>query len=89
MCVCVFKILFLERGEGSEKERERNIDWTPQPGTRQQPRHLHQPRIEPETFCFAGYTQATEPHWPGLRMCVEQAKGAEAKGSEWSLPILP
>ena len=60
-----FTYLFLERGEGREKERETNInvwekhqlvascthpDWGPGP----QPRHVPWPRIKPATFLFAG-----------------------------------
>ena len=50
--------LFLERREGREKERERNIDvWEnidahPQPGIGRQPRHVPWLGIKPVTFRF-------------------------------------
>ena len=66
-----FIYLFLERGEGREKERERNINvWLP----------LKCPLVEtwPTTqayaldwesnwwpFCLQASTQSTEPHPPG------------------------
>ena len=48
--------LFLKRGEGREKEREKNIDWLPLTlmGIGQQPRHVPWPGIELGTFYFVG-----------------------------------
>ena len=55
-----FIYLFLERGEGREKERERNINvWLPLTcphnwGPCPQPRHVPQLGIEPATLWFTG-----------------------------------
>ena len=60
-----FFYLFLERGEGKEKERERNISvwlpltcphWGPDP----QPRHMPWLGIKPATLWFAGQCSI---HW--------------------------
>ena len=85
MFVCFLKILFiylfLEGGEGREKERERNINvWLP----------LAHPLLG-DLFCNPGMcpdwesnqrpfglqvsAQSTEPHWPGLKKTV--LKGAD------------
>ena len=58
-----FSYLFLERGEGREKERERNImrgrlSCGPHWGPGLQPRHVPWLRIEPVTLLFA--------HWPSI-----------------------
>ena len=65
--------LFLERGEGREIEREKNIDerekhqWVashkPQPSPGPQPRHVRQPEIKPVTFQFTG---GRPIHWATL-----------------------
>ena len=66
-------IYFLERGEGREKDRERNINecvvvshMPPHWGPGLQPRFVPRPGIQPANLWFAGYTQSTEPHQPGL-----------------------
>ena len=60
-----FTYLFLERGEGREKDRERNINvWLPLLhhllGTCLQPRHVPWLGIGPATLCFAGRCSI---HW--------------------------
>ena len=53
-----FIYLFLDRGEGREKERERNISvWLP---LGPPPRHVPWLGIEPETLWFAGWFSV---HW--------------------------
>ena len=59
--------VFLERGEGREKERESNIDWLSptgdlayQPGMCPDWKWNHQP------FNAQASAQSTEPHQPGL-----------------------
>ena len=54
---CIY--LFLDRGEGREYERERNISHLPLEcartgGLNPQPRHAPWPGIEPVIFCFVG-----------------------------------
>ena len=76
LCVCSFKdfiYLFLDRGEGMEKERERNINvWLPVMypllGTWLQPRYVPWLGIEPATLWFAGHHSI---HWdiPAGLMC--------------------
>ena len=64
--------LFVEKGEGREKERERNIDARETHGSvascmcRNKGLNLG---IEQVTFCF---TQPTEPPQPGLFICYEK-----------------
>ena len=64
-----FIYLILERGDGREKERERNIDvrekylsgasrTSPNQGLNLQLKHMLQPRIEPATLCSAGWHPA-------------------------------
>ena len=63
-----FIYLFLERGEGRETERKRNIvvweidylSHTPNPGPGPQPRHVSWLGIEPATFKFSGLHSV---HW--------------------------
>ena len=61
-----FTYLFLDRGEGREKERERNINvWlplmhTPYWGPGLQPRHVPWLGIEPVTLWFTGWRSI---HW--------------------------
>ena len=61
---CFKDFMYLERGKGREKERERNIDvrekhkpvasgTLPNLGPNLQPRHVPWSRIEPATLCFA------------------------------------
>ena len=50
-----FIYLFLERWGGREIERERNIDWLPQPWTGPAMRACALIRIEPMTFQFVGW----------------------------------
>ena len=73
MLLYIFKIFyFLDRGEGREKEREKNIDvWEkhltcPNQGPGLQPTHLPWLVIEPVTFQFVGQRPATEPHQSGV-----------------------
>ena len=61
VCVHIFFnliYLFLERGEGREKERKTSmcgcISWTPYWGPGPQPRHVSWLGIEPVTFLFTG-----------------------------------
>ena len=65
-----FIYLFLERAEGRETERERNINvWLPLSsflwGPGPQPRHVRSLGIELATLWFTGWHQFTEPHQPG------------------------
>ena len=75
----VFTYLFLERGQGREKEREKYrcardvsisyLSHAPNWGPGVQPRHVPWLEIEPVTFWFSGRqasTQSTEPYQPGL-----------------------
>ena len=68
--------VFLERMEGREKERERNIKvwlpvhgpyWGPGP----QPRHVPWLAIKPATLWFAAHTQFTELHQPGPKCLLQ------------------
>ena len=65
-----FVHLFFKRGEGREKERERNINvclpltWLPL-GTWPTIQACALTGNEPETLWFTGCTQSTEPHQPG------------------------
>ena len=64
-----FIYLFLERGEGRAKERERIISvWLPLTwphwGPGPQARHVPWLGIEPVTLCFAAHSQSTELHQP-------------------------
>ena len=66
-----FIYLFLERAEGREKERERNIDvwlpltWPPW-GPGLQPRRVLWLRIELGPFGSQGSARSTDLHQPGL-----------------------
>ena len=66
--------LFLDRGEGREKERERNINvWyclshTPHWGPGLQPRCVPWLGIELVTLWFTGWHSTTEPHQPGQQI---------------------
>ena len=66
--------LFLDRGEGREKERERKINvWyclshPPHWGPGLQPRCVPWLGIEPVTLWFTGWHSTTEPHQPGQQI---------------------
>ena len=65
-----FIYLFLERGEGREKEREISmcgcLSCGPHSGLGLQPRHVPWLGIEPATLWFAAHAQSAELRQPGL-----------------------
>ena len=62
-------LYFLERREGSEKEKERNINWclsqVPSLGPGPQPRYVPWPEVKLAAFQAAGWCSMQEPHQPG------------------------
>ena len=66
-----FTHLVLERGEGKEKERERNshqlLLTRPQPGTCLKAQAPALTGISWQTCGLREDAQPTEPHWPGLK----------------------
>ena len=63
--------LVLERGEGREKERERNISWLPlihalTGGQTCNPGTCPDWALNQRPFALREDTQPTEPHWSGL-----------------------
>ena len=68
--------LLLERGEGREKEGERNMKvWLPLTcpltGTWPAPQAYTPLGIQMATLLFSGCIQSTEPHQPGLEFCSQ------------------
>ena len=76
-----FIYLFLEREEGREKERERNINmWlplmhhlpTPTGGLARNPGMYPDWELNRQPFGLQAGTDSTEPHQPGLRYLTSQ-----------------
>ena len=66
-----FIYLFLDRGEGREKEKEGNINvWLlltrPLPGTWPATQACPDWELNPRPFVLQAGTQSTEPHQPGI-----------------------